>query len=272
MRTKDDDAATALAMHSVWENPKLGLRKRAAEVSFSNSHLQKIFKLNKVHPFKPKLIHTFIFWWVNLLDKWYWASENPHYRIHCNSQGKCLDEKVNVWCAVLPDQIIGSYFLEETLNHEVYLNLLENFLIPNLDVIPVEQRRKLYFQHDGCSSHSTLLRGWLDEHLPERWIWRYGPIFFPPLSPDLIILDFLWGYLKKKVYGKNLNHSIEDLKEAIINSVKEITPGILRNAYKECKNRDVLKLAEAMWNGCFLINCHLFHIFLSYYYSSAQHI
>lgn len=226
---EDDDAATALAMHSVRENPKLSLRKRAAEVGFSKSHLQKIFKQNKIHPFKPKFIHTLQdcdydtrldfcaiigeklmndrFFHYNILfsdeatfttngtvssqNCRYWASENPYYRIQRNSQ---FAKKVNVWCAVLQDRIIGPYFLEETLNQEVYLDLLDNFLIPELDDLPLEQRRKMYFQHDGCSSHSTLLiRGWLDEYFPERWIGRYGPIFFPPRSPDLTILDFFYG-------------------------------------------------------------------------------
>lgn len=44
---------------------------------------------------------------------------------------------------------------------------------------------------------------------------------------------FFYGLPKGKVDEKNVYHSIGDMKEVIINAVNEITPDILRNAYKE---------------------------------------
>ncbi|KAJ8944323.1 hypothetical protein NQ318_016130 [Aromia moschata] len=54
----EDDAASVLALHSVREVPRLSLRRRAIETEISKSHLQRIFKQNRILPFKPKFRHT----------------------------------------------------------------------------------------------------------------------------------------------------------------------------------------------------------------------
>ena len=46
-----------------------------------------------------------------------WADENPHATVESNFQ---LRFSVNVWCAVLDDQLIGPFFLEEA-----YLRFLQ---------------------------------------------------------------------------------------------------------------------------------------------------
>ncbi|KAJ8959861.1 hypothetical protein NQ318_011595 [Aromia moschata] len=53
-----DDAASVLALHSVREALRLSLRRRAIETEISKSHLQRIFKQNRILPFKPKFRHT----------------------------------------------------------------------------------------------------------------------------------------------------------------------------------------------------------------------
>ncbi|KAJ8955113.1 hypothetical protein NQ318_009006, partial [Aromia moschata] len=47
-----------LALHSVREAPRLSLRRRVIETEISKSHLQRIFKQNRILPFKPKFRHT----------------------------------------------------------------------------------------------------------------------------------------------------------------------------------------------------------------------
>jgi len=47
-----------------------------------------------------------------------WADENPHATVESNFQ---LRFSVNVWCAVLDDQLIGPFILEGRLTGEAYL-------------------------------------------------------------------------------------------------------------------------------------------------------
>jgi len=47
-----------------------------------------------------------------------WADENPHATVASNFQ---LRFSVNVWCAVLDDELIGPFILEGRLTGEAYL-------------------------------------------------------------------------------------------------------------------------------------------------------
>ena len=50
-----------------------------------------------------------------------WTDENPHATVESNFQ---LCFSVNVWCAVLDDQLIGPFILDGHLTREVYLRFL----------------------------------------------------------------------------------------------------------------------------------------------------
>ena len=54
-----------------------------------------------------------------------WADENSHATVESNFQ---LHFSVNVWCAVLDDQLIGPFILEGCLIGEVYLRFLQEEL------------------------------------------------------------------------------------------------------------------------------------------------
>ena len=49
--------------------------------------------------------------------------------------------------------------------------------------------------------HITLgTREYLNECFPNCWLGRGGAVAWPPRSPDLTPLDYLWGYTKTLVY------------------------------------------------------------------------
>lgn len=273
----ENDAATLLAVGSVVDDPKLSLRKRAQRLHVSKSLLQKVFKDINLHPFKPRLLHTlepgdeerrleFCLWvganylenrafhrlifftdestfctngYVSTQNSRHWAFDNPGYVIKRRSQRY---KKVNVWCGIFFDRIVGPYFVEENLNQHVYLHILETFVLPFLNTLEPELRNNLFWQQDGCPAHSTaLVRQWLADHFGERWIGRFGPIHYPARSPDLTPLDFfLWGAVKQKVYSNDLPHDREVLKERIREAINELNePQTIRKVYEK-----FIKLAE----------------------------
>lgn len=118
----------------------------------------------------------------------YWARKNPEFKINVNNQKY---KKVNVWCGIYCDKIIGPYFFDVVVNQHSYLNMLQDFLLPALEDITLEKRQQMYFQQDGCPAHSTLLiQNFLDVHFSGKWIGRFGPVHWPARSPDLTPLDF----------------------------------------------------------------------------------
>jgi hypothetical protein len=108
----------------------------------------------------------------------------------------------------LGDLILKPVFLHGTLDGATYFTLLQEDLKPALAALfpnlfnsdlPVE---KIWYQQDGAPPHyAVIVRRYLDEVFPNRWVGRRGQTEWPTRSPDLTSLDFyLWGYLKSKVY------------------------------------------------------------------------
>ena len=75
-----------------------------------------------------------------------------HAAVESNVQ---LRFSVNIWCAVLNGQLIGSYILEGRLTGEAYLRFLQEELPRILGDVPLNKRGLMYFQHDGAPPHSS---------------------------------------------------------------------------------------------------------------------
>jgi len=129
-----------------------------------------------------------------------WADENPHATVESNF---LLRFSVNVWSAVLDDQLIGPFILEGRLTGESYLQFLQEELPRLLEDVPLNKRSRIYFQNDGTPLHfSREVRIFLNYRFPGRWIGRGGPHNWPARSSELSPLDFcVWGLMKDLVYS-----------------------------------------------------------------------
>jgi hypothetical protein len=92
------------------------------------------------------------------------------------------------------------FFMETTITGIVNLDMLQQFLIPQLDEDGQEGR--IHFQHDSAPPYYLgEVREYLSTHFPGRWIGRAAPIPWPPRSPDLTPREFfLWGFVKGRVF------------------------------------------------------------------------
>lgn len=160
-----------------------------------------------------------------------WGTENPH-----NVREQERDSpKINVWCALAIDEVIGPFFFAEpTVTKEVYLDMLELFAIPQIE----HRQPNVYWQQDGAPPHwGKIVRVYLNNTFPGRWIGRDGPIPWPPRSPDITPLDFfLWGYVKDRVFAKKVQ-DIEELKNRVREVIGSITPAMLRKTWCEVEFR-----------------------------------
>lgn len=261
------------------ENPHKATRQVAVEQSVCKSSVLKYLHKNKWHPYKvhlvqelneddfdrrlefceimmdrcsvdPQLLSKILFsdeatfclnGSVNKQNCRYWAPENPHWSMECHTQ---FPQKVNVWVGIVGTSIVGPFFIEGTLNSVNYLDLLQNYIIPNLTALypngenPNIPADSIWFQQDGAPPHySRIVRDYLNNIFPNRWIGRRGVIEWPARSPDLTPLDFyLWGYLKSKVYF-NKPENIEQLKNRIRAEIQQIQPQTLNEVLREFQDR-----------------------------------
>lgn len=180
---------------------------------------------------------------INLKNMHYWSTTNPYWMQEVQYQGRW---SVNVWCGILGDTIIGPYFFDEPLNGNRFLDFIRNILPVLLENVPLETRRNMFLQLDGCPAHYLIqVREHLNETYRNRWIGRGSLFPWPARSPDLTCLDFyLWGRLKDLVFQTRPT-SREDMKNRIRNAIRslpraEVEAAVLstRKRLQQCVEND----------------------------------
>lgn len=84
---------------------------------------------------------------VNKQNFRYWSEQNPHWVENVNTQATM---KVNVWCAIWDNKIIGSFFFDNTVTAESYLNILSTHFWPLVQEVVTANT---FMQHDGAPAH-----------------------------------------------------------------------------------------------------------------------
>ncbi|XP_039283421.1 uncharacterized protein LOC120351176 isoform X3 [Nilaparvata lugens] len=150
--------------------------------------------------------------YVNSQNCQIWATENPNA-----VQVKSLHPaKIGVWCAISRQHIVGPIFFEQTVNGEVYRNIVRQFV-----ALLEPQERYCWFQQDGATCHTSretmdFLQEFFGDGIISKGLW-------PPRSPDLTSPDyFLWGYIKSEAFKDN-PHNIDELKANITDLITNIS-------------------------------------------------
>ena len=81
--------------------------------------------------------------------------------------------------------------------------LLGRFLMPE---IKAHNLHDILFQQDGATCHTAReTMNLLRSRFGEQFMFRLGPVDWPPRSCDITPLDFyLWGYVKSKCFVDKL--------------------------------------------------------------------
>ena len=121
-------------------------------------------------------------------------------------------------------KVYGPFFFAEAMvTGPVYLDMLEQFLKPQLLTDGILDT--VVFQQDGALCHyAIIVRDYLDRRFPGCWIGHGGTQPWATRSPDLTPLDFFaWGFIKSKVYTDRRIRDLAELRNRIIDAVQKIT-------------------------------------------------
>ena len=123
-----------------------------------------------------------------------WGNERPDDHIF---EWQRDTPKVNVWLGMTKQTVYGPFiFVENTVTGGTYLDMLEQFLEPQLQQDGI--LGTVVHQHDGAPPHFALLvREYLNRTFPSRWIGRGLPRLWAAHSPDLTPMDFFCGVSSK---------------------------------------------------------------------------
>jgi len=143
--------------------------------------------------------------------------------------------KVNVWIGMTHSQVYGPFFFAKaTVRGPVYLDVLEQFLEPQLLTDGILDT--VGFQQDEAPcNYAIIVRDYLDRRFLGRWIGRGGIQPRAARSPNLtpFFFFFAWGFFKPKVYTGKRTGNLAELRNRIIDAVQKITPQILESVFRE---------------------------------------
>ncbi|KAL1492282.1 hypothetical protein ABEB36_012756 [Hypothenemus hampei] len=189
---------------SVEENPKTSAREIAETLNSSKDTVQKVLNKHKYHPYIAQKVHHLnandpgrrIEFSINFLNhteadplfytKIIWSDECT---FNNNRTYNRSIHRLNVWCGVFYNQLLGLFFIEGTLNQERYHELLTGHIDNFLDNLPLQQLNNIYFQQDGAAPHNARINvDWLNARFREKWIgtnspFRWSSSVTGPFSP-----------------------------------------------------------------------------------------
>lgn len=166
-----------------------------------------------------------------------WSIENPKQNVQVRNQNRF---GFNVWIGLLDDRLLGPLIYEGTLNSHRYLQFLRGPINEYLDLdnVPLIKLRDLWWQQDGAPPHNAVLvRNYLDEIFPNKWIGNRSAIEWPARSPDLSPLDyFLWGTIKNTVY-KQRYENVDQLRDSVVATCQGIPRRNIQRAIQSVTKR-----------------------------------
>lgn len=136
---------------------------------------------------------------------------------------------VMVWGGVTSNGVLALNFQTTRMNAQSYLNVLETALPEAEEIFEGES---FIFQHDNAPIHTArVVKRYLEDKNVSLLSW-------PPYSPDLNIMENLWGWLSRQIYsGGKQYDNVTELINAIKNAWNEVPASLLTSLFSSMKRR-----------------------------------
>ena len=149
-----------------------------------------------------------------------WWQKYERHKAACLKRSVKHPASVMVWGCVSSRGVGSLCFLspKTTVNTEVYINLLDAYLLPSVDKLFADD--DFVFQHDLAPAHRSYKTA---KYLKEK---RIDVLEWPCNSPDLNIIEFVWQKMKTRVQQVHLK-TLEELKAVL----REVWPPLPRMSW-----------------------------------------
>ncbi|CCO38111.1 Transposable element Tcb2 transposase [Rhizoctonia solani AG-1 IB] len=145
---------------------------------------------------------------------------------------------IMVWGCITSKGVGRLHRIEGTLTAKKYVEILKEDLLGTLEdhkLMPQD----IIFQQDNDPKHTAkLTQAWLESH-------SISPLPWPSSSPDMNLIEHVWGYLDRKVHTRSvLPQNLNELWKALEEEWYGIDDLVLENLYASMPRR-----AEALYQA-----------------------
>ena len=211
------------------KTPRISAAAKAKRVAFAKAYLLK----------KPK-------WWQRVIfsdeKKWNLKGNDGYVSLWVESDRKYTYNTdcrrlpgIMVWAGITFSKEIYVVRMDHSVTGKNYKEMLETVVFhPENTDLP----EKFVFQQDNAPAHKArVTKDFLESH-------RIPVLDWPPYSPDLNIIENLWGIVSAKVYegGKEYQNPSE-LWNEVSDQLLAISPQVIQNLYNSIPGR-LMKVIE----------------------------
>jgi hypothetical protein len=131
-----------------------------------------------------------------------WRMHNERFATNCTGASvKRHDEKIMVWGSFAAHGVGVLHMVEGIMTKEVYLNVLNDAMIPSADML--FDRENWIFQQDNDPKHTAkVVKAYFEEENVPLMDW-------PTQSPDLNPIENLWSILDARLKDRRVNNKQE---------------------------------------------------------------
>lgn len=161
-----------------------------------------------------------------------WRRAEEKFRVDCLRSKTKYQRSLMVWSCLTSQGVGELCIVLRTINSEIYVDILEHFLIPSIENAFGESS-DFIFQDDNASCHRSIR---VKNYLKNNGNSPIKTMHWPANSPDLNPIENVWNVLKRKI-DKRKPSSIENLREAIKKSWEEIPSNLCHELVESMPRR-----------------------------------